>query len=110
MITELNLVTRGWLNYFKFASMWNKLRDLDGWLRSRLRYFIWKKWKKPDRRKRAFLQMGVNQENAYSWSRSRKGGWRICKSPIMTTTVTDERLERRGYKSILKMFERLHYV
>jgi len=110
MITELNLVTRGWLNYFKFASMWNKLRDLDGWLRSRLRYFIWKKWKKPDRRKRAFLQMGVNQENAYSWSRSRKGGWRICKSPIMTTTVTEERLERRGYKSILKMFERLHYV
>jgi len=110
MISELNLVTRGWLNYFKFASIWNKVRDLDGWLRSRLRYFIWKKWKKPDRRKRAFLQMGINPNDAYSWSRSRKGGWRISKSPIMTTTVTDERLERRGYKSILKMFERLHYV
>jgi len=110
MIKELTLVTRGWLNYFKLSSMWNKIRELDGWIKTRLRYFIWKKWKKPNRRMRAFLQLGINPNDSFSWSRSRKGGWRICNSPIMTTTITDARLERRGYQSVLKMFEKLHYV
>jgi len=110
MIAELTLITQGWVNYFKLSSMWGKLRELEGWIKSRIRYFIWKKWKKPDCRKRAYIQMGVNQDDAYAWSRSRKGGWRIANSPIMTTTITNERLERRGYKSILKMFETVHYV
>jgi len=110
MIKELNSITRGWVNYFNLSSMWNKIRDLDGWIKSRLRYFIWKKWKKPNRRQRAFLQMGINKTDAYSWSRSRKGGWRLAQSPIMTTTVTNELLEKRGYQSILKRFEKAHYV
>jgi group II intron reverse transcriptase/maturase len=109
MIRELNSVTRGWLNYFKLSSMWNKIKLLDGWIKNRLRYFIGKKWKKPNRRMRAFIQLGRNQDDAYSWSRSRLGGWRIAQSPIMTTTITNERLEKRGYQSVLKMFENLHY-
>jgi RNA-directed DNA polymerase len=44
MIKELTLVTRGWVNYFRHSSMWNKLRDLEGWIKNRIRYFIWKKW------------------------------------------------------------------
>ena len=110
MITSLNSVVRGWVNYFHLSSMWAKLRDLDSWIKSRIRYYIWKKWKKPNRRMRAYIQLGRNKEDAYAWSRSRLGGWRISLSPIMTTTVTNERLEQRGYLSILKMFEKLHYV
>ncbi len=32
-ITKLNQVTRGWINYFKYASINQKLADIDGWLR-----------------------------------------------------------------------------
>jgi group II intron reverse transcriptase/maturase len=110
MIKELTLLTRGWINYFKLSNMWAKLRDLEGWIKTRIRYFIWKKWKKPNRRMRAYIQLGRNQNDAYSWSRSRLGGWRIAQSPIMTTTITDERLAKRGYISILMMFEKVHYV
>jgi len=38
------------------------------------------------------------------------GGWAVANSPMMRTTVTNERLEQRGYKPILKMFEKVHYV
>ena len=31
------------------ASKTGKLRDLDGWVRNRLRYCIWADWKKPER-------------------------------------------------------------
>ncbi len=106
-ITELNLLTRGWVNYFKLANMMSKLQDLDGWVRNRLRYCIWKAWKKPDRRMRAFRQMGIDNEHSYSWSRSRMSGWRIAQSPIMITTITLERLKRRGYKSFEEIYVKL---
>jgi len=110
MIKELNSVTRGWINYFKLSNMWAKVRALNSWIKARIRYFIWKKWKKPNRRMRAYIQLGRTPNEAYSWSRSRLGGWRIANSPMMKTTVTNERLEKRGYQSILKTFEKLHYV
>jgi RNA-directed DNA polymerase len=39
-------IQRGWLNYFRGTSIQGKLRDIDGWLRNRLRYCIWTDWKK----------------------------------------------------------------
>jgi len=98
-IQKLNALMRGWVNYFKDAYMWEKLTELDSWVRCRLRYCIWKHWKKPDRRMRAYIQMGINQSIAYQWSRSRKGGWAVAQSPMMRTTVTLDRLFRIGYQS-----------
>ena len=40
-IQRLNEVQRGWVNAFRMASILNKLEDLDGWIRNRLRYCIW---------------------------------------------------------------------
>lgn len=40
-IEKLGEVTRGWLNYFRMASLQVKLKDIDGWIRNRLRYCIW---------------------------------------------------------------------
>jgi hypothetical protein len=59
-IIRLNQLMRGWLHYFKHATGFQKLKTLDGWIRCRLRYCIWKQWKKPKRRLRAFLQLGVS--------------------------------------------------
>ena len=39
-IVKINEITRGWLTYFKGSSIVGKLRDIDGWLRNRLRYCI----------------------------------------------------------------------
>ena len=40
-IEKLNSTIRGWMEYFKYASIRHKLIKLDGWLRNRLRYCIW---------------------------------------------------------------------
>ena len=92
----------GWLNYYKYVAL--NLRDLDSWVRKRIRYAIWKQWKKPNKRWRSFIRLGIERGRAYSWSRSRLGGWRIAQSPMMKTTVTLERLEKRGYLSFTKQF------
>ena len=41
-IIKLNQLMRGWVNYFKYATGYEKLKYLDSWIRSRLRYCIWK--------------------------------------------------------------------
>ena len=41
---KLKEVCRGWINYFKHANILGKLKDLDGWVRNRIRYCIWHDW------------------------------------------------------------------
>ena len=103
-IIKLNEVQRGWVNNYRMASIQNKLSELDGWLRNRLRYCIWHHWKKPERKRKNLIRLGVEGGQAYAWSRSRKGGWAIAQSPILGTTITVERLMNRGYVSMLDIY------
>ena len=104
-LQKLQEVCRGWINYFKFASMQQKLIQLDGWLRNRLRYCIWTDWKKPERKRKNLIRLGVEPGKAYAWSRSRMGGWAIAQSPILGTTITLDRLVKRGYIALLTLYD-----
>ncbi|MFZ2285013.1 MAG: group II intron maturase-specific domain-containing protein, partial [Lutibacter sp.] len=107
-IAKINEVQRGWLNYFRGTSIYGKLRDLDGWLRNRLRYCIWTDWKKPERKRKNLIRLGIDQDHAYAFSRTRKGGWAIAQSPILGTTITLKRLKQRGYKAMLDVYIELN--
>ena len=63
-IQRLNRLMWGWVNYFKDATGYEKFKYLDSWVRCRLRYCIWKAWKNPKRRYRAFRQLGLNHVKA----------------------------------------------
>jgi group II intron reverse transcriptase/maturase len=86
-IQKLKEVQRGWINNasaklsnrFRLASMHEKLKELDGWLRNRLRYCIWHHWKKSERKRKNLIRLGVEPGQAYAWSRSRMGGWAIAQ-------------------------------
>ena len=106
-IQKLKVTAHGWLNYFRMASIQGKLKELDGWLRNRLRYCIWHHWKKPERKRKNLIQLGVDQDHAYSWSRTRMGGWAVAQSPILVTTITLERLRKRGYEALLGYYEKI---
>ena len=105
---KIKEVQRGWLNYFQDTSIMGKLRDIDGWLRNRLRYCIWHNWKKPERKRKNLLRLGVDPDHAYAWSRTRKGGWAIAQSPILGTTITLNRLKKRGYVSLTELYIQLN--
>jgi group II intron reverse transcriptase/maturase len=106
-IAKLKEIQRGWINYFRMASMQSKLKELDGWLRNRLRYCIWEDWKKPERRRKNLIRLGIHNGQAYAWSRTRMGGWAVAQSPILGTTITIERLIKRGYESMLSHYEKV---
>ncbi len=50
------------------------------------------------------MKLGVDRHHASAWSRTRKGGWAVAQSPILTTTITLERLKKRGYQSMLDYY------
>jgi group II intron reverse transcriptase/maturase len=103
-IEQLKQVQRGWVNYFRLGSIYSRLREVDSWLRNRLRYCIWHDWKKPDRKRKNLIRLGVPTGKAYAWSRTRMGGWAAAQSPILVTTITLSRLRKRGYESLLDYY------
>ena len=106
-IQKITEVQRGWINYFRIGKICSKLKTLDGWLRNRLRYCIWHDWKKPERKRKNLIRLGVKPDKAYAWSRTRKGGWSVAQSPILNTTITLKRLKKRGYESMLEYYSKV---
>ena len=103
-ISKLNEVQQGWLQYFRLANIQGKLKELDSWLRNRLRYCIWHDWKKLERKRKNLIRLGIPCGQAYAWSRTRMGGWAVAQSPILRTTITVKRLKKRGYKPLLDYY------
>lgn len=104
---KLSEVWKGWVNNFRLASISSKLKTLDEWLRNRLRYCIWHDWKKPERKRKNLIRLGMDKERAYAYSRTRMGGWAVAQSPILRTTITLSRLRRRGYESMFSYYQKM---
>ena len=105
-LQRLSQVWKGWVNNYRLASIQAKLKALDEWLRNRLRYCIWHDWKKPERKRKNLIRLGIGQGKAYAWSRTSMGGWAVALSPILGTTITLARLRRKGYESMLSYYQK----
>ena len=78
------------------------------WLRRRIRMYIWKQWKKPRTRVENLKKLGMPDWQAYRNGNTRKGYWAVAGSGILTHTITNERLARRGYYDISEAYKSLH--
>jgi RNA-directed DNA polymerase len=87
----------GWVHYFKQADMKQLLMGTDEWYRRRLRMLFWKQWKRISTKQANLVKLGVTNQKAWEYANSRKGYWRIAKSWVLTTSVTNERLRKAGY-------------
>ena len=108
-LSRLQLIYRGWLNNFRLGRIEAKLKKLDEWLRNRLRYCIWHDWKKAERKRKNLIRLGIEQGQAYAWSRTRMGGWAVAQSPILKTTITVKRLKKRGYEQMLDYYHKVKF-
>jgi len=106
-LEKLKKTQQGWLQYFRMASIKARLQKLDDWLRNRLRHCIWHHWKKPERKRKNLIRLGVPQGKAYAWSRTRMAGWAVAQSPILRTTITLKRLWKRGYQSLTDYYGKI---
>jgi RNA-directed DNA polymerase len=97
IIEKLEVIIRGWVNYFKLAKAASLLKKLDEMTRIRLRMILWKQWKKAPRRMRELQKFAVSKEEAYKWSYSRKGYCRIAHSKILCVSLNNAYFSKLKY-------------
>jgi len=96
-LLKLRQLIKGWVNYFRIADMKSLAQSLDEWTRRRIRMCIWKQWKKVRTRFKNLMKLGLDRQEAWNFANTRKSYWRISNSHILTRTITNERLKKRGY-------------
>jgi len=65
VIHELSIYLRGWVGYFGIQEFKYLFRDLDAWIRSRLRSTQLKKWKNPRKFQRIMIKAGFDPKESH---------------------------------------------
>ncbi len=81
IVSELRVALLGWKAYFGISEVLSPLRDIDKWIRRKLRCYIWKQWGR--RGYRALRRRGVSRELAWNTCKSAHGPWRLSRSPAL---------------------------
>jgi len=105
-LMKLKQAIQGWVNYFRIADMKTLADNLDKWLRRRIRMVVWKTWKRIRTRFVNLQKLGLDKSKAWQFANTRKGYWRISNSPILSYTLTNKVLEKRGLISIYATYSK----
>lgn len=108
-IQKLNQYLTGWCGYFVLADTPSVFKDLESWIRRRLRMCIWKDWKKPSTKVRKLIGLSIPKGKAYEWGNSRKSYWRISKSPVLHRALGNSYWSSQGLKSLVARYETLRH-
>ena len=79
IVKELRQYMLGWQGYFNFTQVRHVLRELDSWVKRRLRCYLWKQWGR--RGYRELRKLGVSRNLAWNTAKSAHGPWRLSRSP-----------------------------
>ena len=85
IIAELRMYLLGWKAYFGIAEVMSPLRDIDKWIRRKLRCYIWKQWGRAGYRE--LRKRGVSVREAWNTSKSAHGPWRISMTPALAIAL-----------------------
>ena len=100
MAGELNSFLTGWIAYFRFAKCKTLLRELDSWIRRKLRCVRLKQLKRT-RTIAAFLQShGVPVRHVRMTAGSNKGWWHLSACPAVNTAMNQTWIESLGLANL----------
>lgn len=110
-LLKLKQIIYGWVNYFRIADMkMLLLREIDPWVRRKLRVIIWKQWKKIRRRYTCLRKLGISHRDAYVTANSRKGYYHIAHTRVIEAAISKERLNKRGLVNSLDHYLKVHVI
>jgi RNA-directed DNA polymerase len=100
MVEQLSRYLNGWRGYFGFCQTPTVLRDLDSWIRRRLRSVLWKQWKRGKRRFAELRARGVGKDLAAQTAGSPHGPWRIARSPALSFALPNAYFQSLGLPTL----------
>jgi RNA-directed DNA polymerase len=100
---------RGWMGYFGIAEYFRSLPEIDHWLRRRIRMCYIKRWRWCRTKVRELVKPGTNLRLAISIGLSRKGPYRLAKTPATQSGMTNKWLKDQGLLSVKDLWVKIHY-
>lgn len=107
-IQAINSYLRGWMGYYALVETPSVFRDIEAWLRRRLRMCMWVQWKRIRTRYKKLRVLGLSHEQAIKLANSRKGQWRISK--WLNRVLSNSYWENQGLVSLTKLYQNLRYA
>ena len=98
VVVELREDLLGWKAYFGVAEVLSPLRDVDKWIRRKLRCYQWKQWGRAGYRE--LRRRGVTVREAWNLSKSAHGPWRLSKTPALTLALLARYFSGLGLPSL----------
>ena len=96
VIEQLARYLNGWRGYFGFCETPSIFPTLDGWIRRRLRRFVWLQWKRGRKRFAELRARGVNHDLAARTAGSPHGAWRVSNSPALAIALPNKYFSELG--------------
>jgi RNA-directed DNA polymerase len=106
VIKELNSMLLGWFHYFKWSEAKSLFRNLDAWIRRRVRCYRLKQRKRKYSIMTFLRKQGVSLRNSWRLAISDKGWWSKAFNPIVHTALSKEDLKRMGLISLSELFDK----
>lgn len=101
VIEELNPILRGWGNYYRLSEVEGAFKDLDRWIRRRLRWQLWRQWKQPRTRVKELRKRGLDATRARTAAYNGRGPWWNAGSRWMGQAVPNRTFRQMGLVSLL---------
>lgn len=89
IVTELSTYLRGWRAYFGFCETPWEFRDLDGWIRRRLRAYLWRQWKRGRTRYKRLRRLGIEHADAAHTAWRFGKPWRASLTQVLHKALSN---------------------
>jgi RNA-directed DNA polymerase len=96
LVDQLRPYLIGWRRYFGFCQTPIVLRNLEAWIRRRLRMYLWRQWKGGYNRFKELRRRGVKEFQAAVAAGSPTGFWRMSRHVTVQQALRNHEFEALG--------------
>jgi group II intron reverse transcriptase/maturase len=108
VVSNINRYVTGWMTYYRLATTPSVYKELDEWIRRRLRQILWKRWKRGTTRYRELVRLGVPKERA-ALGAVGTSPWRMSRTPAIHEALSNAYWRNTGLQSIAERYNKLRY-
>jgi RNA-directed DNA polymerase len=102
VIGELNQAIVGWTNYFRLANKWlSNLRDLDGWIRRKLRCYKLKQCGRKYTIFKLLRKFGIAENTSWNVVMYSQGWWNMTKKAAVNHAMNVKWFTQQGLHSLV---------
>jgi group II intron reverse transcriptase/maturase len=108
VITELNSVLRGWLQYFRLSKWRGQFRELDEWIRRKLRCYRLKQCQRVYAIKLFMCSCGIDERKAWNIARFGQGWWNLSNHPTAKAAMNLNWFKEQGLYCLALNYDKLN--